>query len=260
MSSATTPLELDSDPAKVAELHPHLLALAQAAGLDTRAAFQLTAVIIEAVNNCIKHGYHCEPGHPIGIAWRCLGESIDIEIRDRGRPLPQDVLAGAAMPAPDDESGRGWPIIQEWTDAVRYARIGDENVLNLTRRRDVAPSSPLASRSTPMKLELESRDGIDCVRLPERLMMAEAPDARRQLKEIILSGSGKLILDLTRTEVLDSSGLAVLVGSLQVARKKGGDIFLIGMDNNVRALFELTRLHTVFQVFDDEERARSAMT
>ena len=110
-----------------------------------------------------------------------------------------------------------------------------------------------------MQLEHESRDGFDVVRLPERLMMADAADARTQLKAILTGGSGRLIVDLTRTAFVDSSGLGVLVSGLQTARTKGGDIYLIGMSSNVRALFELTRLHTVFQIFDDEAAALGAM-
>ncbi len=75
---------------------------------------------------------------------------------------------------------------------------------------------------------------------------------------IIEQGSGKLVLNLTATSFMDSSGLAVLVSGLQAARKRDGDVFLVGMSNTVRALFELTRLHTVFQIFDDEAGALRA--
>jgi anti-sigma B factor antagonist len=111
-----------------------------------------------------------------------------------------------------------------------------------------------------MNLEHHTQDGVDIVRLPERLMMADAADARGSLKNIISNGSGKLILDLTNTAFMDSSGLAVLVSSLQAARKKDGDVYLVGMGTTVRALFELTRLHTVFQIFDDEAGALRALT
>lgn len=110
-----------------------------------------------------------------------------------------------------------------------------------------------------MQVTHESRDGTDIVRLPKQLLMADAADARTQLKEILLRGGGTLLVDLTPTEFVDSSGLGVLVSSLQTARKQGGDIFLFGMSSNVRALFELTRLHTVFQIFDDEDSALRAM-
>ena len=111
-----------------------------------------------------------------------------------------------------------------------------------------------------MNLKHHTENSIDIVKLPERLMMADAADARASLKDIIGRGSGKLILDLADTTFMDSSGLAVLVSSLQAARKKDGDVYLVGMGTTVRALFELTRLHTVFQIFDDEAGALKALT
>jgi anti-sigma B factor antagonist len=106
-----------------------------------------------------------------------------------------------------------------------------------------------------MKLEHHTENEIDIVRFPERVVMANAAEARAALKEIITKGDGKLVVDLTETAFMDSSGLAVLVSGLQAARKQGGDIYLVGMGTNLHALFELTRLHTVFQIFDDEASA-----
>ncbi|MGD8207627.1 MAG: STAS domain-containing protein [Thiohalocapsa sp.] len=106
-----------------------------------------------------------------------------------------------------------------------------------------------------MKLDYRTENEIDIVRFPERVVMAGAAEARTALKEIINKGTGKLIVDLTETAFMDSSGLAVLVSGLQAARKQGGDIYLVGMGTNLHALFELTRLHTVFQIFDDEASA-----
>ena len=111
-----------------------------------------------------------------------------------------------------------------------------------------------------MNLKHRTENSIDIVKLPERLMMADAADARASLKDIIGQGSGNLILNLADTTFMDSSGLAVLVSSLQAARKKEGDVYLVRMGDTVRALFELTRLHTVFQIFDDEAGALRALS
>ena len=110
-----------------------------------------------------------------------------------------------------------------------------------------------------MNLEHRTQEGIDIVKLPERLVMADAAEARAALKEVIAQGGGRLIIDLAETAFVDSSGLAVLVSSLQAARKKEGDVYLVNMGNTVRALFELTRLHTAFQIFDDEAAALRAL-
>jgi anti-sigma B factor antagonist len=106
-----------------------------------------------------------------------------------------------------------------------------------------------------MTLTHKQENGIDVVTLPERLVMANAGDARSQLKDIIQSGSGRVVVNLGETQFMDSSGLAVVVAGLQAARKMDGDLHLARMSDTIRALFELTRLHTVFQIFDDEASA-----
>jgi anti-sigma B factor antagonist len=109
-----------------------------------------------------------------------------------------------------------------------------------------------------MKIEHRTENNVDIVTLPQRLVMANAAEARTHLKEIIQQGSGRVVINLSRTEFMDSSGLAVVVAGLQAARKMSGDVHLTGMSDTIRALFELTRLHTVFQIFDDEDGAIAA--
>lgn len=96
---------------------------------------------------------------------------------------------------------------------------------------------------------------VDIVQLPPRLVMANADAARRQLRQLIEAGSGRLVLDLGQAEMIDSTGLGVIVGSLKAARGRQGDIYLAAMNANLRALFELTRLHSVFEIFDNTDLA-----
>ncbi|MCF7982768.1 MAG: STAS domain-containing protein [Thiohalocapsa sp.] len=109
-----------------------------------------------------------------------------------------------------------------------------------------------------MKLEHRTENNVDIVALPNRLVMANAAEARSDLKQVIQQGSGRVVINLSQTEFMDSSGLAVVVAGLQAARKMNGDVHLAHMSDTIRALFELTRLHTVFQIFDDEADAVAA--
>ncbi len=106
-----------------------------------------------------------------------------------------------------------------------------------------------------MRLIHRQENGVDVVCLPERLVTANAGDARAELKQIIQAGSGRVVVNLGDTELMDSSGLAVVVAGLQTARKMAGDLHLAEMSDTIWALFELTRLHRVFQIFDDEAAA-----
>jgi anti-sigma B factor antagonist len=99
-----------------------------------------------------------------------------------------------------------------------------------------------------MQLEHQNQDHVDIVRLPERLMMADASAARSQLQKILKKNKPMLAIDLTDLEYIDSSGLAVLVNCLQQARKRSGEVCLFGMCETVKVLFELTRLYDLFPV------------
>ena len=134
MAHAGTHLILDSNPAEVPHLQARLSTLCGEAGLDDLAGFQLTCAVVEAVNNCIEHTFRGETGHQITLRWIRQQDSVIVEIRDQGEPMPALPAESPELPEPDAESGRGWHIIYQWTDRVTYARQGNENVLTLTRR------------------------------------------------------------------------------------------------------------------------------
>ena len=84
-------------------------------------------------------------------------------------------------------------------------------------------------------------------------------DARQELKELIEAGRVRLVFDLSGVELVDSSGLSVLVTALKKARDAGGDVALVGLTDPVRSLIELTRLQSAFAMFDDVDAAAAAL-
>lgn len=106
-----------------------------------------------------------------------------------------------------------------------------------------------------MVLTHRNTDGIDIVALAGRLVMADVPQVRQRLLAVVEQGQGKLVLDLADVGFMDSSGLSVLVSVFKAARLKNGDVVLLHLNPTVRSLIELTRLHQVFSIFDDETAA-----
>ena len=98
-------------------------------------------------------------------------------------------------------------------------------------------------------------DSLEVIALPNRLVMANAKDTRDMLKQLIEQGKTRLVLDLTDVEFIDSSGLSVLVSALKVAQKEDGEVVLLSPSDGVRSLIELTRLHQVFEIFEDKDAA-----
>ena len=82
---------------------------------------------------------------------------------------------------------------------------------------------------------------------------------RHELKELIQSaldkGERRLLIDFSRTGYIDSSGLGALVSISKRVREAGGELRLSGLNDDLRSLFELTKLDTLFAITETPEQA-----
>ena len=85
----------------------------------------------------------------------------------------------------------------------------------------------------------------------------DAGNAREFRQEIasVLKDSSQVILDLSQLQFVDSSGLGAILSCLRHLTTTGGELRLCGMTKPVRALFELERMHRVFEIFNSREEA-----
>jgi anti-sigma B factor antagonist len=80
----------------------------------------------------------------------------------------------------------------------------------------------------------------------------------RTLTDLIGAGETKLVIDLSGVACVDSSGLGSLVAAMKRARAAGGDLRLCGLQDNVRSIFEMTRLIKQIAVYEDRDEAISS--
>lgn len=106
-----------------------------------------------------------------------------------------------------------------------------------------------------MLATIENHDPVILVELPQNLVMANSAQLREEIQQLVDAGQRFLILDLSRVELVDSSGLSVLVSALKAVKPFDGEVLLLKPTDNVRALIELTRLHQVFEIFEDQPAA-----
>jgi len=71
----------------------------------------------------------------------------------------------------------------------------------------------------------------------------------------LLDATTKLVFDLSRLRFVDSSGLGAFISTLRKLNAKGGDVKLFGMSKQVRAVFELVRMHRIFDICDTKDDA-----
>ncbi|HZD18771.1 MAG TPA: STAS domain-containing protein [Actinomycetota bacterium] len=82
---------------------------------------------------------------------------------------------------------------------------------------------------------------------------------RGDLKEFVLErlhdGERRFLFDFETTSYIDSAGLGVLVSLSKKIREENGRLRLAGLNQDLRTLFELTRLDTLFQISDSRAAA-----
>jgi anti-sigma B factor antagonist len=82
---------------------------------------------------------------------------------------------------------------------------------------------------------------------------------RQELKDAVLdrlnTGDRLFLIDFSDSSYIDSSGLGVLVSLSKKIRESGGTLRLAGLNEDLRTLFELTKLDTLFQIADTRARA-----
>ncbi|MBL0225691.1 MAG: STAS domain-containing protein [Geobacteraceae bacterium] len=89
----------------------------------------------------------------------------------------------------------------------------------------------------------------------ERLDAHNSNELKVEMNRLFESGTRDLLVDLKEVRFIDSSGLGVLVSGFKNASTHQGSIKLCGLQTQVKSMFELTRLHRVFDIFQTIDEA-----
>jgi len=100
-----------------------------------------------------------------------------------------------------------------------------------------------------------SREGVEILALKGRLTVGEASLVREKVSAVIASGRVNVILNLEHVEYIDSTGLGAMVICFTSLKKAGGALKLVNPNKRNVELLLLTKLHTIFEVFSDEQDA-----
>ncbi len=82
-----------------------------------------------------------------------------------------------------------------------------------------------------------------------------APKLREKLVELVGEGHYRIIVDMTKVEFLDSTGLGVLVGGLKRVRSHDGTLALVCNQERILKIFRITGLTKVFPIYDSLDEA-----
>ena len=89
--------------------------------------------------------------------------------------------------------------------------------------------------------------------------VSTAPEFSRRLNAAIAKGKTAVVLDLTGTEFIDSTGLSVLLNGLRRVTRQRGRMALVCINPTVLRLFEITRLDSTFDIRRTRDEALQAV-
>lgn len=106
-----------------------------------------------------------------------------------------------------------------------------------------------------MKIKEEKRNDIVVCILEGEVNINNSPELRKAFDDIIKRNDKKVVMNFSSVSYIDSSGLATLIEMFQRLKKIGGHMRLSNMDQKIRNVFEITKLHKLFEIFDNQEIA-----
>ncbi len=105
--------------------------------------------------------------------------------------------------------------------------------------------------------EVRWQDATAVVDVRRDVDLYSTPQFQQLLSDLLDRRPRRVLVNLGEVGYMDSSGVASLVKALSQAKEVGAELRLFGLSDRVRGIFEITRLDTVFDIYDSEGEARS---
>jgi anti-sigma B factor antagonist len=107
-----------------------------------------------------------------------------------------------------------------------------------------------------MNILTERRDGKTVLTLKEERVDAHnAAELKDRILKALEEGGHALVIDLSQVQFIDSSGLGALLSGFKNANLRASSFALAGPQPRVSSMFELTRLHRVFEIYPGLQEA-----
>ena len=210
----------------------------------------LQLAINEAFCNIVKHSYQEKTGREILIRGETGEDGITIELADQGEAFNPSEVSEPSL-AGDRYNGFGVYMIRDIADHIVYSPKDSESGWN---RLHIYKEY---LRGVPMDLQHAKEDDVLIVTLQGQSLDArEAPKFKDMVTALIDTESTEnLVFDLTDLQFIDSSGLGSFLSVLRHVNNRGGDLKLACMTKPIRTMFEVVRMHKLFEVFNSTDDA-----
>jgi anti-sigma B factor antagonist len=107
-----------------------------------------------------------------------------------------------------------------------------------------------------MKIEIRTVGDVKILDCSGRITLGEGTmTVRNTVRDLLKDNQNKIVLNLADVNYIDSSGIGELVSTYTTVTNNGGKLILLNLTKKIHELLAITKLLTVFRVFNDEQAA-----
>ena len=103
--------------------------------------------------------------------------------------------------------------------------------------------------------EIKKKEGVTILHVSGNLDADSVAAFKKSAYKILEESKPCLVMDCSSLDFVDSMGLGAMISLLRRVRTQRGDLKIAGLNADVRSVFEITRLHHLFDVLPDWESA-----
>ncbi len=107
-----------------------------------------------------------------------------------------------------------------------------------------------------MEIHTRTVGDVHVLDISGKIVLGDATKTMRYtISDLLVNGGRKIVLNLTDVNYIDSSGIGELVRTFTTVTNEGKELKLLNLTKKVRELLVITKLLTVFQVYENEQAA-----
>ncbi len=111
-----------------------------------------------------------------------------------------------------------------------------------------------------MEIHTRTVGDVHILDISGKMVLGKATETiRHTISDLLVSGGRKIVLNLNDVNYVDSSGLGELLRMYTTVAREGKQLRLLNLTKKVRELLVITKLLTVFQVYENEQAALASL-
>jgi len=110
-----------------------------------------------------------------------------------------------------------------------------------------------------VKVRIERINGVNVITVPRELDLLNSDTFKNEVKSLIQKGDKLIVLDFSRCDYLDSSGIGAVVALHKNALMNGGGLALASLQESVMKVMQITTLDKILRIFPSVEEAVEAL-